>query len=162
MPGFQLLALLLRLLVPLPIHLALLQLRLLLMRFLILLLVLRLQLRLRSLLLILPTLVVLLLARMRRCLMRSMFHPWMRTLTLPVWMLCRLVVTTRWFWRFLRDLLLTPLIAGASADAAQSHPPSPLYLLTWTPLKWRFLVTSCLRPSVEFGKTRFLGRKSDP
>ena len=63
-PGFQLLALLLRLVVLLPIHLGLLRLRLLLMRFLTLLPVFRLQLRLRPLLLILPTLLTLRLSRM--------------------------------------------------------------------------------------------------
>ena len=69
---------------------------------------------------------------------------------------------TRWCWRFVRHLPLTSVVADASADAAQFHLPSSLCLLIWTPLLRRFQVTSSLRPSVESGNTRFLGRRSDP
>ena len=49
---------------------------------------------------------------------------------------------------------------GASADTARFHPPSPVCLSTWIPLKWRFRFTSSLRPSVGSGKMWFPGRSS--
>ena len=47
---------------------------------------------------------------------------------------------------------------GRKRGAARFRPPSPVWLLTWTPRSMRFLVTATLKPSVESGKTGFPGR----
>ena len=65
-------------------------------------------------------------------------------------------------WWFLRHLIEAPHVEDARGDAPQFHPPSPLYLLIWTPLLRRFQVKSSLRPSVKSGKASFLGMRSEP
>lgn len=55
-----------------------------------------------------------------------------------------------------------PLVAGARADVAKRHPPSPVCLLIWTSLTWRVLITSTSSHSVRSRKTNLPGRKSVP